>query len=213
MTIPLPPVIALLFMVFAAGCTRPPEPENGDQAPSPSPVSEISAPDQATSRESLTWTEPVIEFTDDEAAAVLTKAGQALADGRLYQEEDAAIPLYLALRRYPDSRSAANTGLLRATRALLTQGNTALQRAQDDAEALQQAQQTAAVLRAIQPVLEDINAGAVLTEIGTLLQQLDLTEQVWELNFEGERELQAGHLGEQGGGALARFILLTDLMM
>jgi len=204
MTIPPPPVIAILIALLAAGCARAPEPEINEQPPaSPSPTPVISTPIQADSREVLTWTEPVLEFTDDEAAAVLSKAGQALVEGRLYQEEDAAIPLYLALRRHSGYRNAANSGLVRATRALLAQGTAALQ--QDGDDALQQAQQAAAVLRAISPVLEEINAGTTLAELGTFLQRLALSEQVWALNSEGERELQAGHLGEDGGGALAQF--------
>jgi len=203
MSIPPSPVIAALIALLAASCTRTPAPETGDQAPAASPAAIISAPDQATSRESLTWTEPVLAFTDAEAAAVLTSAGQALADGRLYQEEDAAIPLYLALRRHSGYQNAANAGLLRAARALLTQGNTALQ--QDGDEALQQAQQTAAVLRALWPTLDAINAEAVLAEIAAFLQRLALSEQVWALNREGERALQAGQLGEAGGGALTKF--------
>jgi len=203
MSIPPSPVIVVLTALLAASCTRESAPETGDQVLAPSPAAIISAPDEIAARELLTWTEPVLEFADDEAATVLAQAGQALADGRLYQEMDAAIPLYLALRRHSGYQSAANTGLLRAARALLTQGNAALQ--QDGDGALQQAQQTAAVLRALWPTLDEINAAAVLAEVAAFLQRLALSEQVWALNSEGERALQAGHLGEAGGGALTKF--------
>jgi len=209
--IPYSSVIATLLALLVAGCERPPPAETGAQTPVPA----VENPNNESNVESpeapLSWSPAPVELNEEHAAAALTTARQASADGNLYAGPDAAIPLYLALRQHQRYHSAANTGLLRAAHALLAEGKEALTLAADDAKALNQAQSDAAVLRAIQPELEGIVSEAELAEISLFLATVDLATQVWKLNDEGERELQAGRLGEDGGGALARFRAAEEL--
>jgi len=207
MTTPLPFVSfsALLFVLLATGCPRTPVADSDGSAPPPPPEERIYVAQEVSADEPLIWTPPNLVIAEDDTAAALAQARQALDEGRLYEGEDAAIPLYLALRQFPSTRSAADTGVLRATRALLAQGEQAVAQAGDDAKALYQAQWIAAVLHALAAVLEDINQQAVLAQTATLLQEVERVSQVWALNDEGERALHAGQLGEDGYGALAHF--------
>jgi len=205
----------LLLTLLVAGCARPPvelEEQTGEQPPPTVETPKISVPNEESSNEPLVWIPPIIEITTEEAPAALSMAKQMLDDGHLYEGSEAAIPLYLALRQQPGYRGAANTGLLKAARALLTEGQLALATSTDDALMLQQAQWDAAALRALEPVLNELNAKDLLTESTSFVQAVDLVSRVWELNDEGERELWAGRLGENGGGALARFRAAKELM-
>ncbi|MGN6153891.1 MAG: SUMF1/EgtB/PvdO family nonheme iron enzyme [Lysobacteraceae bacterium] len=145
----------------------------------------------------LAWRRPEVTIDPADVAAVRKRAAQALADGRLYEDADAAIPLALALRDRDPADAQALALLERALRRLRTDGEAALDDAGDDAEALQRAQAAAAVLRAV-----GADAGA---DGEAFLRKVEVAERLWTLNTEGEAELAAGRPGERGEGALARF--------
>ena len=154
----------------------------------------ISGDDSLAAR--LTWQAPAVTVDEADAAQALRRAGTALDEGRLFEDADAAIPLYLALRALPASRDAAEAGLKRALRSLLAEGGRALEEAGDAAEALPRAVRVAAVARTIAPEDE---------AVVDYLQRVDLAERLSALNEAGERALAAGEYGEAGGGALADF--------
>ncbi|MBP6797526.1 MAG: formylglycine-generating enzyme family protein [Luteimonas sp.] len=154
----------------------------------------ISGDDSLAGR--LTWQVPAVIVDEAGAAEALRRADAALAGDRLFEDADAAIPLYLALRALPASRRAAEAGLARALSRLLADGDRALHGAGDSGEALHRAGRVAAVARTIAP--ED-------GKVGDYLQRVDLADRVWALNEAGERALAAGEYGEAGGGALTDF--------
>ena len=154
----------------------------------------ISGDDSLAGR--LTWQAPAVEVNEADAAQALQRAEAALAEGRLYADAEAAIPLYLALRKLPGSRNAADAGLARVLPRLLAEGDRALRGADEGGEALARAGTIAAVARTIAP--DD-------AKVLDYLQQVDQADRVLALNEAGERALAAGEYGEDGGGALADF--------
>ena len=190
------PVWALLILLAScAGCARDDAPRAGadDARPRGGNVT-ISGDDSLVA--SLTWRMPSVAIAEGGEAAALRRADAALARGDLYAGGDSAIPLYLALQGRQGSARAVETGLDRAMKRLLADGDAALGRADDDAEALREARMVAAVARRVRGNDEDVVA---------YLQRVDEAERLWELNVEGERELLAGRLGEDGDGALPYF--------
>ncbi|GGK02505.1 hypothetical protein GCM10011394_09360 [Luteimonas terricola] len=183
-----------------AGCSRedasPDEgaPTGAAQGPGDGSVT-ISGDDRLAG--SLTWRAPQADLADgeDAVAGALERAGQALEAGDLDAGAGSAIPLYQAvLARVPDSEPAG-AGLERAFAALLVQGKDALGRAGDDDAALRRAREVAAVARSLRPADEQVHA---------YLAAVDRAEQLAEISRAAEAELDAGRLGESGGGALAR---------
>lgn len=144
---------------------------------------------------SLTWQPPAVTLAPGARNAALRRASRALAAGRLYDDADAAIPLYLALLHADAADTGAQAGLQQALSALLAQGDAALAQADDDAAALQRAHQVAAVARTAAP-----KDRAVLA----YLARVDVADHVWDLNRAADEDLQANRLGESGGGALAK---------
>jgi len=200
-------IACALGAALVAACTRNAEPgAGGDGAPAAAgPVDAgsvtVSGDDHAAA--GLTWHAPAVDLTAAEPAQLRERASAALAEGRLYEDADAAVPIYLALSTLPEHSRFAATGLRRALRQLLDRGDAALSRAGEDDQALQQALQLAAVARTI-----DARDGDVVG----FLQRLDLAERVSALNQAGEQALAAGDLGERGGGALAAFGQALELV-
>lgn len=147
--------------------------------------------------ERLTWRSPKIVLTDADIPAARKRAAAALAEGRLYEDADAAIPLYLALQAHDPEDAKAKTGLTRALTQLSKAGQDALAASGDDAEALRRAHAVGAVMRSIG--IERVAGGA------EHLVQLDRADRLWELNEAGEQALADGRLGEAGEGALPLF--------
>ena len=147
--------------------------------------------------ERLTWRSPVVVLDDADIPAARKRAAAALAAGRLYEDADAAIPLYLALLARDSYDGPAKTGLARALIRLRKAGDDALRASGDEAEALQRAQAIAAVMRSVGIERVDDGAG--------YLARLDRAERLWELNEAAERALADGRLGEAGEGALPLF--------
>lgn len=146
--------------------------------------------------ESLTWRVPPVEVAAGEVDVARRRAGEALREGRLYEDAGAAIPLYLGVLRAMPGDAGAKSGLARAQEALVAGGVESLERAGDDIEALREAHRVAAVARTVWP-------GDAATR--AYLERVDRADRLWALNSEGEAELAAGRFGAQGGGALARF--------
>lgn len=147
--------------------------------------------------ERLTWRSPKIVLADADIPAARKRAAAALAEGRLYEDADAAIPLYLALQAHDPEDAKAKAGLARALARLATAGKDALAASGEDAEALRRAHAVGAVMRSIG--IERVAGGA------EHLVQLDRADRLWELNEAGEQALADGRLGETGEGALPLF--------
>lgn len=188
--------VCLLTTVLLAGCRD-------------EPVEEVAAPGDGTVTISgddaivatLNWTPPAVTIAEDDEDAVaeaVDRAGEALQANDLYATADSAIPLYLALAQRPDTERVARRGLQRAQARLLALGTQALAEAdgQNSIAGLRAAHDYAAVARYLAPGDE-----AVLR----YLERVDASDRLWELNRNGELALQAGELGETGGGALAAF--------
>ena len=146
--------------------------------------------------ETLNWREPPVAVDANALGAARTRAAQALREDRLYEDADAAIPLYRAILRVAPDDAGARQGLDRALTALLRQGEARLDVAEDDFAALREANLAAAVARRVAP--DDARVTAYLGRV-------DLADRVWALNTAGEAELEAGRYGAQGGGALDNF--------
>jgi formylglycine-generating enzyme required for sulfatase activity len=156
---------------------------------------------------SLTWRSPQVQIGDsgsNTAAAVRRRAATSLAQGRLFEDTDAAIPLYLALVAHDAKDVAASNGLQRAFERLIADGDAALSEADIDAEALRRARQIAAVVRTVG---RGERESAALAYLG----RVDVADAMWDINEAAERELAAGRLGEgspgrsSADGALPRF--------
>ena len=145
---------------------------------------------------SLTWQVPVVDLEGADPRGLRRRAATALDEGRLYEDADAAIPIYLALAGDPDYARVADAGLRRALRQVIEQGDAALAAAKQTPEAMVRARRLAAVARTV-----DGDDGSVLE----FLERVDRAERVHALVEAGENALAAGRLGETGGGALAAF--------
>lgn len=185
-------VVTLLGVLVLAGCKGD---AGTDVAPEDGTVT-ISGDDAVVPQ--LNWTPPAVVIPESGEAEALEKAATALAADDLYATPDSAIPLYLALARLPDSGSAARSGLRRAQTRLLALGTQALAEADavDSVAGMRAAHDFAAVARYLAP-----GDDAVVR----YLERVDDSDRLWELNRTAERALQAGDLGEAGGGALALF--------
>lgn len=143
------------------------------------------------------WTPPAVPLDDAMPAQVRRRAEAALAKGRLFEDADAAIPLYLALLARDPADADAQTGLARALDALVRAGDEALADAGDEPEALHRAQQIAAVVRGV---------GAQRVDDGAaFLARIARAEQLWALNDDAERALAADRLDGAPDAALPVF--------
>lgn len=191
-------LVATIASALAVGCSRP-SPDEAARTPAATdgraPAVTVSA-DQEVSPVPP-WRAPVVEVTADNAAALRQRAATALAEGRLYGDADAAIPIYLALQAHDATDAATAKALADATTRLLAQGDAALAAIDDDPLELRHAHEIGAVARTI-----DRDADVVLA----YLARLDTADQSQQANRLGERELADGRIGESGkGGALAKF--------
>src|SRR5690606_30575777 len=118
--------ILLTTCLAMAGCGR-----NEDAAGKPAPgdgagAGRVTVEGDDRIADSLTWDRPQVMVAEDGVDEALDRAQAALEEGRLYEDADAAIPLYLAvLAREPADRTAT-AGLRKAQAALLEQGRAAL---------------------------------------------------------------------------------------
>ncbi|MGO1719976.1 MAG: formylglycine-generating enzyme family protein [Luteimonas sp.] len=150
----------------------------------------------------LTWSRPSVELDEEDAGEAQEQAGEALEAGRLYDDDESAIPLFLALLDRDADDEDAQAGLEQAKQRLMAMGGEALADAGEDFVALREARRVAAVARAVWPESD---------EVGDYLQRVDLADQLWQLNRAAEEDMQAGRYGESGGGALAKLRQALEL--
>jgi formylglycine-generating enzyme required for sulfatase activity len=185
-----------LALALLCGCDRDADRDTGD-APTGAGTrvdGEVTVSGDDAIAERLTWRSPEIVLSEADAPAARQRAAKALAADRLYEDADAAIPLYLALLKRDPADAAAKDGLQRALVRLPAVGDAALAEAGDDADALQRAHAVAAVMRSVG-----------LADATAYLERLDRADRLWELNEAGEQALAAGRLDEGDGNALALF--------
>jgi formylglycine-generating enzyme required for sulfatase activity len=190
-------VLATLALLATTACSRHSDEATANAASkqAQTPVVTISA-DQAVSPVPA-WVAPAIEVTDATANAMKVKAAAALKAGHLFENADAAIPIYLALRVHDPDDASISEGFAASLRALLVQGDAALEAIDDDPLSLRRAHEVGAAARAIAP--DDVAVVAYLDR----LERIDLAQQANRL---GEEELNAGRIGEAGSdGAIKRF--------
>src|SRR5690606_18077190 len=119
----------------------------------------------------LTWSRPRVELDPEAADEAQEQAGAALEEGRLYDDDESAIPLFLALLDRDADDPGAKAGLERARQRLLAMGDEALADAGEDFVALREARRVAAVARAVWPGDGEVEA---------YLQRVDLADQLWQ---------------------------------
>ena len=200
---------ALLWttLLLAAACGRAPDagapapaqvPEAAEAGPGSAPGAAPSVTVRGDESEAVVsaWTPPVVELEGADRAALLAQAAGALEDGRLFEDAQAAVPIYLALAGSDPGDRAARRGLQRAQAQVLREARAALAAAEEDPDALARASQLAEVARAV---------AAGDAAVVALQRDVELARRLDGLNRAGEDDLRAGRLGEQGDGALAWF--------
>src|SRR5690606_35236761 len=150
----------------------------------------------------LSWSRPRVELDAEAADEAQEQAGAALEEGRLYDDDESAIPLFLALLDRDADDAGAKAGLERARQRLLAMGDEALADAGEDFVALREARRVAAVARAVWPGDGEVEA---------YLQRVDLADQLWQLNRAAEDDIEAGNYGVSGGGALEKLRRALEL--
>ncbi|MFC0677622.1 formylglycine-generating enzyme family protein [Lysobacter korlensis] len=194
---------AIVLAVFAvlglvAGCSRGPDPEADPKSPAPAtaapaPAAPAESEERAPSRP---WAAPDVEVTADNAGQLRKQAMAALEEGRLFEDAGSAVPIFLALRESAPDDKAVTGALEKALAALIERGEAALAGIDEDPESLERAREIAAVARQIAP--ED-------ARVVKLSEGVARAEAALKANLAGERELEAGRIGEDGGGAIAAF--------
>lgn len=189
------------------------EQATGTTASTPTPASETtpavdtveSAPSVVVSGgETLrSWQPPAVEVTPDTLEAIKDEAAKAMQEGNLFGQPRDAIALYLALAAFAPEDAGIRKGLAASLEALLDKGRKALAAVDRDPGQLQQAQQVAAVARAVDPDAEAVHA---------YLERLDTSEKVQSLLQAGQRDLRAGRFGTGSDqGALTHFRKALEL--
>lgn len=192
-----PLLVIPLVVLLCAACARDAEtPLAEEQATAVDATGSVTISAHEAGAAALSWQRPRVELAEaDDIAQARERACEALDAGDLYEGEDAAIPLYLALlERDPDDR-AAKRGLDTARTRLIAVGDEALAQSGDDPDALRNAHRVAAVARDVWPQDEQTQG---------YLQRLDRADHVWELNRLAEADLAQDRLGESGEGALPK---------
>ena len=192
----------LALAVLMAGCGRDGNGQGGPvQAPEAAqsqvraPIVTISA-DQAVSPVAP-WPLPRVAVADGGVDALRTQAAEALDAGRLFDDAQSALPLYVALARHDPDDLEAKAGLERALAALVARGDAALGAIDRNPAALRTAHEIGAVARTVAPE----HAPVV-----RYLSRLDTVDQAQRANRLGEEALNDGRIGEDGqAGALTRF--------
>ncbi|MEO6102273.1 MAG: formylglycine-generating enzyme family protein [Pseudoxanthomonas sp.] len=194
--------LLLLAAVLTSACGRAPEPV----APAKAEVTVVEAVDprlpsitvsgDESGSAAWNWQPPRPVVLAQDVPKAKRDAARALAQGRLYTEAGDAIPLYLALKAVVPEDKQVTRGLEKSLQSLLRRGDAALGDADDQADALSRAGEIAAVARTL--AAEDPAVVAYLARV-------DLADQLWRANAEGERALRDGQIGVSGEAALDHF--------
>ena len=192
--------LLLLTLALIGACGRVPEPA----VPAKTTVAEtvdprlpsITVSGDESGAAAWNWQPPRRVVLAQDVAKAKRDAARALAEGRLYTEAGDAIPLYLALKAVAPEDTQVTRGLEKSLQRLLRRGDAVLGDADDDADALSRAGEISAVARTLAP--QD-------PEVVAYLARVDLADQLWRLNAEGERALRDGQIGTSGETALVPF--------
>ncbi len=194
--------MGLALAVLMAGCGRdgngqgdPVQAPEAAQSQVRAPIVTISA-DQAVSPVAP-WPLPPVAVADGGVDALRTQAAEALDAGRLFDDAQSALPLYVALARHDPDDLEAKAGLERALAALVARGDAALGAIDRNPAALRTAHEIGAVARTVAPDH---------VPVVRYLSRLDTVDQAQRANRLGEEALNDGRIGEDGqAGALTRF--------
>ncbi|AWH37847.1 serine/threonine kinase [Stenotrophomonas sp. ZAC14D1_NAIMI4_6] len=205
MRFPLSSALCTALAVALAGCTPPPPvPASGADEERPAQAQPADAPGQGTvtiadddaAEDIQQWTPPRVDRQQRSQAQMRRAAGQAFARDHLYEDADAAIPLWLAVQEEdPDDRQARD-GLQRARQRLLQQADALLARPLKQREALAEASRQALVLLTLAPKDDKVRA---------LQGRVETAQRVVAYNRAGEDDLRADRIGEDGDGAIPNF--------
>ncbi|MCU1090657.1 SUMF1/EgtB/PvdO family nonheme iron enzyme [Stenotrophomonas maltophilia] len=209
MRFPLSSALCASLALALVACTpSPPTPagkagEGSGQAASP-PAPEdrpavqgsVTIAGQDAAEDVQQWTPPRVDREGRSLAQLRRAAEQAFAQDRLYEDGDAAIPLWLAVQEeVPDDRQA-RAGLQRARQRLLQQTDALLVRPLQQREALAEAGRQALVLLTLAPDDEKVRA---------LQARVEIAQRVVAYNRAGEEDLRADRISEDGDGAIGSF--------
>ncbi|AWH33771.1 formylglycine-generating enzyme family protein [Stenotrophomonas sp. SAU14A_NAIMI4_8] len=142
------------------------------------------------------WTPVRVDRQGRTLAQLRRAAEQAFSDGRLYEDGEAAIPLWLAVQEEAPDDRAARAGLQRARQRLQQQADALLARPLQQREALAEAGRQALVLLTLAPNDPKVRA---------LQSRVETAQRVVAYNRSGEDDLRAGRVGEDGDGAIPAF--------
>ncbi|AWH22119.1 formylglycine-generating enzyme family protein [Stenotrophomonas sp. ZAC14D2_NAIMI4_6] len=142
------------------------------------------------------WTPARVDRQGRTLAQLRRAAEQAFSDGRLYEDAEAAIPLWLAVQEEAPDDRAARAGLQRARQRLQQQADALLARPLQQREALTEAGRQALVLLTLAPNEPKVRA---------LQSRVETAQRVVAYNRSGEEDLRAGRVGEDGDGAIPAF--------
>ncbi|MCW0374735.1 Hercynine oxygenase [Xanthomonas sacchari] len=214
-------VVMVWSMLAAAlaGCARQPSTPAAETAPATAaatatataqsaPAKPVQAPSVTIGGEDAAetvarWQPPLPTLTRSGLPQARRQAAHALAEERLFEDAQSAIPLYLAIRSLAPNDRVAQDGLRKARRRLLQLGAQALGDPDLSERTLEQAARIAMVALWL-----DADDPAVRR----LQQRVETASRVLAYNRAGEDDLRGGRLGEDGNGALANFreALLLD---
>ncbi len=182
--------LALSVALASAACRQEPPAASAPQPVVAEPVAPVAAqelqvvaaPDPAAVPLPA-WSPPPVELQPEQVRDALKRAGVALAEDRLYQAADDAIPLYLAVLALQPQQREARRGLEKARARLLASVRALLQQPEEQRKALAQAATQAAVLVYLAP------EGRAELE---LQQRVQAARRLLALNRSGEEALRSG---------------------
>jgi formylglycine-generating enzyme required for sulfatase activity len=192
----------VLVALTACSADAPPPPAAAAKPPAraqpaaAAPAARVTIGGQDAAETVQRWQPPAVEIADDGVAAARRQAAQAFEQGRLYEDAQAAVPLWLALLQRDAKDRQAVAGLKRARQQLLDDANALLVRPLKQREAVAQASDMALVLLTIAP--DD-------PRVRQLQSRVEMAQRVIAYNRAGEEDLRAGRIGEDGDGAIPNF--------
>lgn len=191
----------VLVALAACSADAPPpqaaaKPQARAQPAAAAPAARVTIGGQDAAETVQRWQPPAVEIADDGVAAARRQAAQAFEQGRLYEDAQAAVPLWLALLQRDAKDRQAVAGLKRARQQLLEDANALLVRPLKQREAVAQASDMALVLLTIAP--DD-------PRVRQLQSRVEMAQRVIAYNRAGEEDLRAGRIGEDGDGAIPNF--------
>ncbi|PTN54685.1 formylglycine-generating enzyme family protein [Stenotrophomonas panacihumi] len=142
------------------------------------------------------WQAPAVDLGEEKAASVRERAARALKEDRLFEQADAAIPLYLALLQRDPQDRLAKQGLQQAQRRLLQDGHALLAQTERQGDALDRARALAIVALTLSP--ED-------TRVREFQADVERAQRLLGFNRAGEDDLRNDRIGEEGNGAIGNF--------